>query len=181
MSRRRIVAWWTVAVLAGGCRTNGGGTLHARWASIDTTLRNGTLSVPLKATWCESRGRLTLLGLRGDTGVGILVRTVKLGPGRFDVADTTARPSPGASIALRVTVGDNLFTLSADSGVVALTSVGEGRLAGRFVGWLSRPAQGAVTLIGDFAAVTTEPDTVRCESFTPPPPAPPAAPDSGVT
>ena len=82
---------------------------------------------------------------------------------------------------LRVTVGENLFTLSADSGAVAHHVSGEGRLDGRFVAWLSRPAQGAVTLIGDFAAVPAEPDSVRCESFTAPPPAPPAAPDSGVT
>jgi hypothetical protein len=175
------MAWVAFAVLAGGCRTNGKGTLHARWASIDTTLRTGTLSLPVTATWCESRGRLTLLGVRGDTGIGILVRTVKLGPGRFVVADTTARPSPGAAIALRVTVGDNLFTLSADSGAVALTSMGEGRLDGRFVAWLSKPAQGAVTLIGDFAAVPTEPDSAPCESFTAPAPAPPSGPDSGVT
>ena len=181
MTRHRCLAWMTVAVLAAGCRTNGDGALHARWASIDTTLHHGTLSLPVRGTWCEARGRLTLLGLRGDTGVGILVRTVKLGPGRFAVADTTARPSPGASIALRVTVGDNLFALSADSGAVALTSVGEGRVGGRFVAWLSRPSLGLVTLIGDFAAVPVEPDSVRCESFTPSAPASPVPADSGVT
>jgi hypothetical protein len=175
------MAWVAVAVLAGGCQTNGNGTLHARWASIDTTLRNGTFSLPVTATWCESRGRLMLLGLRGDTGVGILVRAVKLGPGRFDVADTAARPSPGASIALRVTMGDNLFALSADSGVVALTSVGGGQLDGRFVAWLSRPVLSPVTLVGDFAAVSVEADSVRCEAFAEPPATLPSAPDSGVT
>ena len=180
MNRRHCMAWMAVAVLAGGCQTDGNGTLHARWASIDTTLRNGTLSLPVRATWCESRGRLMLLALRGDTGVGILVRTVRLGPGRFDVADTAARPSPGASIALRVTVGDNLFALSADSGVAALTSVG-GQLDGRFVAWLSRPALSPVTLVGDFAAVPVETDSVRCEALAEPPAMLPAAPDSGVT
>ena len=180
MKRHRCLAWATGVVIVSGCGSSDGGTLHARWASIDTTLRNGTLSLPLKATWCQARGRLMLLAWRGDTGVGILVRTVKLGPGQFDVSDTLGKPSPGASIAMRVTVGDNLFALSSDSGALAITSVLEGRLDGRFVAWLSRPALGPVTLIGDFAAVPAEADSVRCESFAEPPAAP-ATPDSGVT
>lgn len=181
MNWRLREAGVAVAVLAAACRADGEGTLRARWASIDTSLGTGTLVVPLKAAWCEARGRLTLLGLSGDTGVGILVRTVKLGPGRFDVSDTSAARFPGASIALRIAEEINLFALSGDSGAVAITSVQDKRVAGRFVAWLSRPGDAPVLLIGRFKGVSAEPDSVRCESVAPPPAVPPGPPDSGVT
>ena len=180
MTGRHLLSWMAVAVLAGGCRTNGEGTLDARWASIDSSLGHGTLSVPLRAAWCERLGRLTLLGTRGDTGVGILVRTVTLSPAKANVSDTAAKRSPGASVALRVTAGENLFALSSDSGVVAITSERDNRIAGRFVAWLSRPASGPVLLVGTFAGVSVEPDSVRCESFAAPLAPPPVPPDSGV-
>jgi hypothetical protein len=170
----------TVLVVA--CRTHGEvGTLHAHWASLDTTLGTGTVAVPATAAWCERRGRLTLSGVSGDTGVGVLVRTVSLAPGRFTVSDTTAQPSPGAAIALRFAKGAGVFALSSDSGVAAITSVQDGRVTGRFVAWLSRPEERPVLLIGDFSGVPAAQDQVRCESPEPPPaPSPPPA-DSGVT
>ncbi len=178
--------WWlavvSAAALATACRPTGReGRLRARWASLDTTLGTGTVAVPFAAAWCERRGRLTLSGVSGDTGVGILIRTVTLAPGRFDVSDTTAPRAPGAAIALRVVTGANLFALSGDSGLVAITSVQEGRVAGRFAAWLSRPDERPVLLIGDFSGAPAQPDSVRCESFTRPPTPPPAPPDSGVT
>jgi hypothetical protein len=174
-----LVGSLAVAALAAACRHESGGTLHAQWTSVDTALGRGSLRVSVKGTWCASRGRLTLLGLSGDTGVGILVRTVKLVPGLLAVSDTATSRSPGATIAFRLADQSTLFTLSSDSGAVAITSV-DGKLAGRFVGWFSQADRGPVVLTGRFSGVTVAPDSVRCDSETLPAPAQTAAPDSGV-
>ena len=163
------------------CGTGKAGTVRAHWTGIDTALGSGDLRLPMRATWCASRGRLTLLGFAGDTGVGILIRTVKLEPARFDVSDTAAARSPGSTIAFRLATPNSLFNLSSDSGGVALTSVTGDRIGGRFVGWFTRPEKGPVLLTGSFAGVPIAPDSVHCESPAPPPPSPAAAPDSGVT
>jgi len=175
-----LAGWLAVAALTGACRTRGEGTLRAEWTSLDSALGRGNLRLPLSGTWCGSRGRLTLLGLSGDTGVGILVRTVKLVPGLLPVSDTAASRSPGATIAFRLADQSALFTLSSDSGAVAITSV-DGELAGRFVGWFSQADRGPVVLTGRFSGVTVVPDSVRCETETLPPPAQAVPPDSGVT
>lgn len=164
-----------------GCRAEGTGTLHAHWASTDTTLGSGDLALPLKAAWCASRGRLTLLGVSGDTGVGLLVRSVTLAPGLFLVSDTSVARSPGSSVAFRMAKEAHLFALSSDSGAVAITSLRDARLTGRFVAWFSRPDAGPALLSGSFTGVPAMPDTVRCESLAPPPPPAPAPVDSGVS
>jgi hypothetical protein len=177
--------WLALAALVAACRPAGAGTLRAEWASLDTALGHGDLKVPVRGTWCASRGRLTLLGFEGDTGVGILVRTVKLAPGLFQVSDTVAARSPGATIAFRLANRQTLFTLSGDSGAVAITGAGDGELEGRFVGWFTRPGAGPVVLKGRFEGVPVMPDTVRCESISVPEPAPAPVPapaaDSGVS
>lgn len=177
----RAAGWLGFAALVAACRPAGEGRLQAHWTSLDTALGAGSLKLPLKGAWCASRGRLTLLGFAGDTGVGLLVRTVKLAPGLFPVSDTLAARSPGSTIAFRLANQSNLFTLSGDSGAVAITSVTEGEVAGRFVGWFSRPGGGPVVLTGRFAGVAAVPDTVRCESTAPPAPVPAPPADSGVT
>jgi len=175
-----LVGSLAVASLAAACRNESGGTLQAQWISMDTALGRGSLRVPVKGTWCASRGRLTLLGLSGDTGVGILVRTVKLDPGLLIVSDTAASRSPGATIAFRLANQSTLLTLSSDSGAVAITSVAGG-LAGRFVGWFSQADRGPVVLTGRFSGVSVAPDSVRCESEALPAPVQTTAPDSGVS
>ena len=173
--------WLVLGGIIAACRTGSEGTLQARWTALDTALGSGSLALPFKGTWCASRGRLTLLGVSGDTGVGILVRTVKLEPGLFPVSDTMVARSPGSAIAFRLANASNLFTLSGDSGAVALTSTADGDLAGRFVGWFSRSGGGPVVLQGRFKGVSPAPDTVRCESTAPRAPVPAPAPDSGVS
>jgi hypothetical protein len=136
--------------------------------------------VPVKGAWCQWRGRLTLLGVSGDTGVGIVVRTDRLAPGRFVVSDTVAARSHGSMMAFRLANQRSLFNLSSDSGGVALTSVREGRIGGRFVAWFTQSGKGPVLLTGSFAGVSAVPDSVRCEPMGPVAPPPAAVPDSGV-
>ncbi len=185
MNSRLECAGLVLAALAtAGCRPDGVGTLRAHWASADTTLGQGELSLPLKVTWCKSRGRLTLLAMSGDTGVGILVRTVSLEPGLFSVSDTATARSPGSTVAFRLAEQANLFVLSSDSGAVAITSVREGSLLGRFVAWFSRPDAGPALLTGSFKTDAVLPDSVRCEHAVSPPAPPPAQPapaDSSVS
>ena len=176
-----MAGWLAFAALLAACRPAGEGALRARWTALDTALGTGSLRVPLTGTWCASRGRLTLLAFSGDTGVGILVRTVKLAPGLFPVSDTVIARSPGSTVAFRLATRSSLFTLSSDSGAVAITSMKDGELAGRFVGWFSRAEGGPVVLTGSFKGVSVIPDSVRCEAVAPPTPVSSAAPDSGVS
>lgn len=143
-----------------------GGRLRAQWTGVDTTVGTGRVTLPLRAAWCAARGRLTLLAFTGDTGVGILVRTVRLEPGQFAVSDTTAARSPGSGIAFRIRKESGFFTLSGDSGAVAITSVVDGKVAGRFVGWFSGPARTPVVLDGSFKDVVAQPDSMRCEGVS---------------
>ena len=173
--------WLTVFALVAACRPEGEGTIRAQWTSLDTALGTGSLEAPLRGAWCASRGRLTLLGFSGDTGVGVLVRTVTLAPGRYPASDTVTARSPGSTLAFRLANRANLFTLSSDSGAVAITSVKDGEVAGRFVGWFSHADVGPVLLTGSFTGVTAVPDSVRCESIAPPAPVPAPASDSSVS
>ena len=182
MSLRACVICGVLAVLsAAGCQEDGAGMLRARWASVDTVTGSGALTVPVTAAWCAPRARLALLGVSGDMGVGILIRTVTLAPGKFDISDTTAARSPGAVMAVRLAKETSLFALSSDSGAVAITSVRGGEVAGRFVAWFARPGAGPVLLVGDFKGVRAVADGGNCESVAPPAPAPVPAPDSGVS
>lgn len=161
--RRAAVA--CLVVMLAGCGDRRGGTLQARWTSIDTTLGSAKLRLPVHATWCQARARLQLLAVSGDTGIGLMLRTFRLAPGRYDVRDTSRADVPGATLALRVARGSTMFALSGDSGVVAVTSAANERLTGRFVGWFT-PAGTTqrVLLSGSFADVRVVPDSVRCES-----------------
>ncbi len=153
-----------------GCRPPEGARLTAQWQSPDTTIRTGRITLPITATWCPVRARLMLLGMSNDSGIGILVRTVKLTPGKYRVEDTTRSTVPAAVIGFRVASEQNFAALTADSGLVAITAIDGTRFVGRFVAWL-RAANGPVLLRGEFGPVTAVPDTVRCESQAPPGPA----------
>jgi hypothetical protein len=178
--RLAAAGWFAFAALVAACRPAGDGSLLAQWTSLDTALGRGALDVPVRGTWCASRGRLTLLGFSGDTGLGILVRTVKLEPGLFRISDTISPRSPGSTIAFRLATRSSLFTLSGDSGAVAITTVGDGAVSGRFVGWFTESGGGPVVVKGNFRAVRAAADTVRCES-TAPVPVPASSPDTGVS
>lgn len=168
---RTAAALGLVAVLA-GCGNQSGGTLQARWTSLDTTLGSAKVRLPVAATWCPARGRLVLLAVAGDTGIGMFVRTLKLAPGLYPVQDTSRSGIPGATLALRVARASTMFALSGDSGAVAITSAAGGQLSGRFVGWFTQVGKPQpILLVGNFAGVAPAPDTVRCESTTMPPPA----------
>jgi hypothetical protein len=157
-------------LLALACRPSEGARLIAQWQSPDTTIRTGRITLPLTATWCPVRARLMLLGVSNDSGVGILVRTVSLVPGKYPVQDTTRSTVPAAVIGFRIANEQNFAALTADSGLVAITAVDGARLTGRFMAWL-RAGNGPVLLHGEFGPVTAVPDTVRCESQVPSGPA----------
>ena len=177
-----VAAWLAVAALA---RPAGPGVREhcaREWTSLDTALGRGSLKVPLKGTWCATRGRLTLLGFLGRYRGGHPGAHGEAGARPAHRHPTPRRPrSPGSTIAFRLANQSNLFTLSSDSGAVAITSVEDGELAGRFVGWFSRAGRGPVVLTGRFSGVTAAPDSVRCETDVPPAPVPTPAPDSGVS
>lgn len=164
---RSAAALALVAAALAGCGDRSGGTLQARWTSLDTTLGSVKMRLPVTATWCPARGRLVLLAVAGDTGVGMFLRTLQLTPGLYPVRDTSRSDTPGATIALRVARQANMYALSSDSGAVAITSAAGGALSGRFVGWFTQVGKPhPVLLEGSFAGVRPAPDSVRCESAT---------------
>jgi hypothetical protein len=171
--RHRVIGG-VLLLAAIACRPPDGARLTAQWQSPDTTIKSGGITLPLTATWCPIRARLMLLGVSTDSGVGLLVRTVALKPGRYPVQDTTRSTVPAAVVGLRLATEQTFNALTADSGLLAITAVTGNQVEGRFMAWL-RTATGPVLLRGEFGPVTVTPDTVHCES----PPARPAA-DSSV-
>lgn len=123
-------------VLVAGC---GGGDeggaqraeLTAEWVGADT----GGINVSPKVTWCASDTLLTVLGMKGDGGLGLaILTTAGPDPGTYPVRDPstdTTRIRPGAYLAARW-VGDKAVpAYQGDSGSVTLTNEATG-LSGTF-------------------------------------------------
>lgn len=135
--RTALLAAALAAALAACGRASApeGGRVTATWRSDDTTRTDveGWTSAA-SARWCERDGRLALLAVSGDTGIGVAVRTTALAPGRFAVADS-AGGLPAAKLALRLLGDVSVEGFAARDGEVTLTEAGR-TVSGRFGGTL---------------------------------------------
>ncbi len=127
--------------------------MEAHWVGADT----GAMHGPASARWCADQRYGEVLGMHGDTGVGIAIRQAdSLASGHYsavlpDSADTSAA---SATVALRFLGRTTVAGYQSDSGTVTLERDAEGRLGASFdvraraVGTVAR-----ITLRGRASAV----------------------------
>ena len=163
MSRRR---GWRPAIAALGvslgCRADagqvlGGARLEVRWTGSDAA----GFQAPATAEWCDSLNLLEIQAISGDTGLGIAIYPRdSVATGSYPVRPPAAADSvpPSSAIGLR------WFSQTAVSGRFNAPAHG---VSGK----------GAIRLIGWFDGLREHPATRGC-STAPPPPRPPARPDS---
>lgn len=168
MSRMRagLVAMTLTALAA--CRkpeaVKDGPMLDLRWAG--PTVDSAHVSVPASAEWCDSLRTVQIQGLRGDTGIAILVYPVKeFGPGRFPVvpparADTAP---PAAAVAIRWFAETAVRGFQGDSGAVIVRQDRAGSYTGTFelaAHSVTDPAH--ITIRGSFRGLTVRPGRREC-------------------
>ena len=164
-------------VLAGcgrGSGGDGGPRLIVAWTGADT----GTMAAPVVAEWCDSLRALEIRGVRGDSGIAmVLYPREAIGADSFPVvaperADTSR---PAAAVGARWFAETSIKGFQADSGDVVLREAGA-RVSGRVRAGMRSVTDGArLELEGTFEGVPVVPAARECA------PRPKAArPDSGV-
>lgn len=159
-------------VIAAGCSDDpgvpqdAGGELSGHWTGADTS----NFSAPALAQWCDSAQALTVMAIRGDTGLAVAIHSRELPKvARYAVrqAPPPGRPvaKPVAGAALRWLGKTRVVGYQADSGTVQLSSIGQ-VVAGRFDVQLRRAGNdsGEIHLTGRFDKVPLEQGSARCAS-----------------
>lgn len=169
MRRTLVIAALIVLVGCGGGRQPDG-TMDVVWTGADTTQYQAQAS----AIWCQEGGWLEVTGLRGDTGVGVVVYPEDSIPaGSYAVHDPADSLGQGAAVAIRWFGENAVHALQSRNGSVRLTEDTVGMLSGEFearVVSTMRPETLYVEGIIQRVAVTA--GDSNCAGIPPPPPAP---------
>jgi hypothetical protein len=159
-----------IAVMVGACaRKEHAGRLTAEWSSADTTIGTGQMAVGASASWCETTGRLTVLGVGTDSGVAVLYRSDAVRGGEYPIVDTTMSRAPSAVVAVRFVQGIKVLALSSDSGTLVLEPRSGQDVSGQFSAWFREAGTAsAVEVRGQFSNVRILPDSGTCPVAAPP-------------
>lgn len=165
---RSLVAASVVGALTLACRSEPGGasgSLRVSWIGADT----GRLEVSAVARWCAEDSVLSILGERGDSGIGlVLFSQDSVGTGTFAVSRPGAtQPRPHARVAIRW-LGQNLingyYSLSGAMTVHPATP-----LAGQIRATMKSAVDGRqLDLKGSFSGITIIPAAPGCGRGFPP-------------
>lgn len=118
--------------LACGSSSDDRGDLEIEWRSPD---RQGGIVLAAEATLCRETGLVEVLGVKGDTGLGLVLFPVdssRVAPGRYPVfhaGQVVEEPRPGANVALRWFDRINLEAHEGVGGEVVIES-GDAMLSG---------------------------------------------------
>lgn len=158
--------------LLGACaRRDQAGLLTAAWTSADTTIGSGKMAVAATANWCQSVGRLTVLGAGTDSGVAVLYRSDAVRGGNYPIVDTTMSRAPSAVVAVRFVRGMKVLALSSDSGSLVLEPRSSDDVSGRFSAWFRETGTASpVEVSGQFTNVPIASDSAACAVAPPPTP-----------
>ena len=136
--------------------------MEVRWEGS----RDGRVSGPASASWCEARRILEIRSIRGDTGVALVLYPRKsLAPGSYRVLEPARAESlpPAAGVAVRWLTQNVVQGFRGDSGQLELERSGTGRYAGR-VHARARSVVDTqrIVLTGTFRDLVPGPDSLRC-------------------
>jgi hypothetical protein len=138
------------------------GQLSASWDGS----REGSMTAPASATWCEVERRLEIRSIRGDTGIALaLYPRRRPTTGSYRVVEPAKAESmpPAAGVAVRWLARNLVQGFRGDSGQLELERASTGKLSGR----LHARARSVVDtqrimLTASFRDVTPHPDSLGC-------------------
>ena len=129
MLRPTLVSAALIVLVACGGSRQPDGTMDVVWMGADTTQYRAQAS----AIWCKEGGWLEVTGLRGDTGVGVVVYPEDSIPaGSYAVHDPADSLGQGAAVAIRWFGENAVHALQSRTGSVSLAEDTVGLLSGEF-------------------------------------------------
>jgi hypothetical protein len=158
------LAFLAVLGCSGSAGTAGSprGRIEAQWTGSDT----GRMTAEAAAIWCAEQKMVHLAGLRGDTGLALLIfpedSTVA---GRYGISAPAAAKAhpPAAAVALRLLDRTAVLGYQSEGGSLTVERGDRGRLSGGLVAELrAAPDPGKLTLRGRFTGVPVRPGGADC-------------------
>lgn len=157
-----LVPWLVLACEPRGRQAGAGAEVSARWDGA----RDGSMTAPASATWCENRRLLEIRSIRGDTGIALALYPVRaLTVGSYRVVEPARAESmpPAAGVAVRWLAKNVVQGFRGDSGQLQLERSSTGQLSGR----VQARARSVVDtqrilLTASFRGITPRPDSLSC-------------------
>jgi hypothetical protein len=136
--------------------------MSVRW----TGSKDGSMTAPASATWCDVQRLLEIRSIRGDTGVALaLYPTRRLTAGSYRILEPAKAESlpPAAGVAVRWLARNVVQGFRGDSGEVQLERSRTGRLSGQ-VRARARSVIDTerIMLTASFRDLTPGPDSLGC-------------------
>lgn len=162
-ARVRLAALALLAILpAAGCGHRNG-RLEAVWTGSET----GRTSSRATAIWCPGPRVAVVTGIRGDTGVSVLIHARdSLTSGRYPILDPAAarHTAPSAAVGLRLVSRTSVVGYQGQSGTLKIAWTAEGELTGDFTATakIASELAGMVKLTGRFRKVRVATDGADC-------------------
>ena len=138
------------------------GRIEAQWTGADT----GSMTAAATAEWCGERRALEIAGVRGDTGLALVLYPVdSIEAGTYPIvqpegADTLA---PAAGVALRLFKTNTIQGYQGDSGNVVLEEAESGELSATLSGRARSAVNGVrLNISGQAHGLTVVPQRRGC-------------------
>ena len=125
-----LVPWLVLACEPRAEPAEGVGQMSARWDAS----RDGSMTAPASATWCEVRRLLEIRSIRGDTGIALVLYPGRsLTTGSYRILEPVKAESlpPAAGVAVRWLAQNIVQGFRGDSGQLQLERSNTGQLSGR--------------------------------------------------
>jgi hypothetical protein len=140
------------------------GEMTVRWDGS----RDGGMTAPAFATWCEPRRLLEIRSIRGDTGIALALYPPKrITAGAYSIVEPARAESlpPAAGVAVRWLARNIVQGFRGDSGELQLERSSTGQLSGQ-VHARARSVVDTqrIRLTASFRDLTPRPDSLNCTS-----------------
>jgi hypothetical protein len=157
-----LVPWLVLACEPRAGPARSVGQMSARWDGS----RDGSMTAPASATWCEVRRLLEIRSVRGDTGIALALYPSKsLTTGSYRIVEPERAESlpPAAGLAVRWLAQNIVQGFRGDSGQLQLERSNTGQLSGR-VHARARSVVDTqrIMLTATFRDLTPRPDSMGC-------------------
>jgi hypothetical protein len=157
-----LVPWLVLACDSRAEPAEGGGQMTARWDGS----RDGSMTAPASATWCDVRRLLEIRSIRGDTGIALALYPPKsLTTGSYRILEPEKAESlpPAAGLAVRWLAQNIVQGFRGDSGQLQLERSNTGQLSGRvYARARSVVDTQRIMVTATFRDLTPRPDSMGC-------------------
>ena len=128
--------------------------------------RDGSMTAPASAIWCEGRRLLEIQSIQGDTGVALVLypgKSLRTGSYRILQPEKAESQPPAAGLALRWLAQNYVQGFRADSGQLQLERSNTGQLSGRVHARAGSVVDTQrIVVTASFSELTPRPDSLGC-------------------